>query len=814
MPLANDLNEISASRSVQQAFDLLGSRGADSFIASLPFSANDITAGSESELQAVVIGDKNSVDLPLTIEQSNYFANLARRIAAGDTSKRAIIELESFLNDNDEGVWENSWVRFPEHLLSRFAHKTFQADLQADRRNHLGGFRSDLGRFIICENGENVVRIPVSYLLKISLAEAIGSQPDLHPAIFTTGIRLMSHFLNDNTSPETFSFHVVVSHRNKCLGRDVAREKSKRFLLSQLLTMYANRRLGLETSGQRAMIYFAPHPPVRQKQLNNAISDAYYRELFMSPCLSGWDDGESKHAYMNLCHQVLSRSQLNAVSKLREAGIIVNNLVVLPNLSNTSLANNGTHVSLGSRMLSEAMRSGDSDFGAREEKLIGDLTIKIVEHFLPLFVGAYSAAPYRFDFADFHPERVLGFLPHELDYTHLRMIWREWRKKADLNVLGYRMTPFGPQGIDRGLSSLFRLKGDWVTDYRLIDYPVVLMSTQRSPALDGTLGNSDRLKRDLTDLGVSDSKMSLYLLYRLREFEVMGFTGFEGRHYSLFESLTEDLSHAVDIQILITALAFKYQAMGKLTHAHIPDSPFIESERRQIFFGAAIGIPTFLVRSDTNNQFLQAILKRTTKTRPSHRYPAFLRVFNDDYRQALLKTMMEDGADLIEMFGLQQTIKDLKARLDDPAGNSAAGKLMRGILSSANRRLPRSPMQLKAEDFNLLAENYYRNQLRRRHLEEAFRLLIEDLRALELIEANFDVEIKEALHHCLRGGGATEFAEEVESQIADERASETEIQMLINLVLLSIRHDMKASERILNAPYHETSITATATSVR
>jgi hypothetical protein len=180
----------------------------------------------------------------------------------------------------------------------------------------------------------------------------------------------------------------------------------------------------------------------------------------------------------------------------------------------------------------------------------------------------------------------------------------------------------------------------------------------------------------------------------------------------------------------------------------------------------------------------------------------------------LWKTMLEDGADLIEMFGMQEIIKDLKARLDDPARNSAAGKLMHGILSGANRHLPRSPMQLNAEDFNLLAENYYRNQLRQHHLDEAFRLLIEDLRALELIEANFDDEIKEALHHSLRGGSATGFAEEIKSEIVNECASEAEIQMLINLVLLSIRHDMKASERILNAPYHETSITATASSIR
>ncbi|MDJ0669108.1 MAG: hypothetical protein QNJ61_17635, partial [Desulfobacterales bacterium] len=39
-----------------------------------------------------------------------------------------------------------------------------------------------------------------------------------------------------------------------------------------------------------------------------------------------------------------------------------------------------------------------------------DLVIKIVEHFLPLFVGTYSAAPYRLDFADMHPEAAPPFL--------------------------------------------------------------------------------------------------------------------------------------------------------------------------------------------------------------------------------------------------------------------------------------------------------------------------------------------------------------------------------------------------------------------
>lgn len=752
----------------------------------LPFNHQDITAGSESELQAVVVGGKTEVDLPLQIELSNYYANIARRIAAGDTPRRAITQLERYLNDNRENVWENSWVRFPKRRLSLFAQQIFQTDLLADKRDQRGKLRADCGRFLTHEQGEEIVRVPVSYLLKLALAEVLGSQPDLPTLAATTGLRLMSHFLNDNTSPETFSFHVTLLRPRDGMGRALAREKAKRFLLSQLLAMYANRRLGLRDSGQQAMVYFAPHPPVRQKQLNDCISDAFYRELFMSPCLSGWDDGEAKHDYMKLCHQVLSRSQLNAVAKLREAGIITNNLVVLPNLSNTSLANNGTHVSLGSRRLTEAMRAGQHGFGAPEEKLIGDLAIKIVEHFLPLFVGTYSAAPYRLDFSDFHPEKVLGFLPHELDYTHLRMIWRRWRKKADLNVFGYRMTPCGPAWLDRSLSGLFRLRGDAVPDFRLTDYLVAVMSTERSPAFDGQLGNGERLKRDLADLGVFDAKMPLYALYRLREFERMGFTGFEGRYYSLFESLAEDLARATDLQALITALAFKYQAMGRLTHADIPDQLFVESERRQIFFGAAIGLPTFFVRRDTSNGLLRAILARTKRTRLSRRYPGFLRVQHEDYRRALLDTLREDAADLIEMFQLEETLSDLEARLNDPAQHSAAGKLTRGILDGKQS----SPMRLRAEEFNLQAERYYRDTLRRRHLAEAFAFLREDLQALA-----FDSEHGDALQE----SGAAVVNESLQVRVANDEATEEELRRLINSLLVSLHYDQQMAERLLTS---------------
>ncbi|HSU87547.1 MAG TPA: hypothetical protein VLL56_01845 [Terriglobia bacterium] len=52
---------------------------------SIPFSIGDVTAGSETELQAAVAGSASTVDLPLSIRSSNYFKNVVYRAAVGDT---------------------------------------------------------------------------------------------------------------------------------------------------------------------------------------------------------------------------------------------------------------------------------------------------------------------------------------------------------------------------------------------------------------------------------------------------------------------------------------------------------------------------------------------------------------------------------------------------------------------------------------------------------------------------------------------------------------------------------------------------------
>ena len=757
-----------------------------SLLERLPFAPGDTTAGTETELQAVVIGGRGEVDLPLVIEQSDYFANIAKRAASGDTPKKRFAFLERYLSGNKENVWENSWVRFPQRLLSPFARQIFEADLLADKSNPAAGKRGDAAKFLaLGADDEQLLRLPISYLLKLSLADILGSQT-LPARLEATGRRLMGHFLNDNTSPETFSFQVVPLTRGGGMGRGIARETSKRFLFTQLLAQYANENFGLRRSGQTALVHFAPHPPLRQKELNDQIADAFYRELFMSPCLSGWDRGEEKHRYMQLCHKVLSRSQLNAVGKLREAGIIVNNLVVLPNVSNVSLANNGTHVSLGSRKLGRLLSDPASGFTASHEKYLGDLTIKMAEHFLPLFVGTYSAAPYRLSYTDFHPERALGFLPHELDYTHLRMLWRRWQKKASLSIFGQPVTPFGPPWIDRMVSGIFGLKGDFVPDYRLIDYLICLLSTPQSPALDGRAGNGDKLKRDLCDLGVFDRQMSLYLLYKQREHAAIGFSGFEGRHYSQFDSLEQDLGRAADLQMLVNALAFKYLANGELSHSEIPDDPSLESERRQIFFASAIGVPTFFVRKNSENRFLMRIIARTREVRSSSRYPGYLRVKVSEYRLALLELLKEEAADLIEMMGLSETMADLRRRLTEPDLYSAAGKLTRGILDEANAK---SPMKVKADDFNHAAEKYYRGSLRRQHMEEGLGFLRQDFKALDLCAARGDAATRNSLETLGLRWGAEAHLDAVGADLLADRLEGEGLRRLINLTLLSIAQD-------------------------
>jgi hypothetical protein len=121
---------------------------------------------------------------------------------------------------------------------------------------------------------------------------------------------------------------------------------------------------------------------------------------------------------------------VNTIAKLRESGILTKNLVVLPNTSNTCLANNGTHISMGSARLGALMQGG-GDLRPGEEKYLGDLTIKIVEHFCPSSSAPTAPRPLAHGFRGTStPRRPWASCPTNSTTTNLRMIWRRWKKKA------------------------------------------------------------------------------------------------------------------------------------------------------------------------------------------------------------------------------------------------------------------------------------------------------------------------------------------------------------------------------------------------
>ena len=711
--------------------------GATTSPESLPFHPRDITAGTENELAAIVVGKRDIADLPQAIERLPFF----------EAGGRAAVELEKWLADNAGQAWEHSWLRIPHAALNAAARITLGSDL-AGRRDR-EDFHVDHG----------CVRVPASYVLKLALADVLGAR-DLPGRALLAGQRALGCFLNDNTAPEIISTHIVSGKGGEAPGRAVARENAQRFLLTQLLAAYANEKFDLRASGQELSIYAAPNPPARLKGLSRLLPADAYRDLLMNPCLSGFKDGASKRTYMHVCHETLSRSRMHAGARLMEAGIMKPH-VVESMVCDTSLLNNGTHLSLGSLQLGEYLRAQPQPTAVAEEKYLGDLATKIVEHFLPLFVGLYSAAPARLAPADLRPERALGFLPHELGSTHLRLTWQSWKRKAGL---------------------LAPLKGDMVPDQRLLDYFAALPSSSSAAAHDGQLGNGERLKAELEAKGLFSRNMTFYTLYRLREFSKMGFTGFEGRHYSLFASLHGDLAPATDLQALITAYAYQCMARGEVLHAHIPDDPDTESERRQMFFAAAIGLPVFYVKRTTRNLFLRRVLAKTQRTRPSKRHTGYFKVYMDDYRNALQRLLLEDGALAETGAG---TLADLDARLAAPSERGVSGRLTSAILADLGVK---NPMDVDAATFNQAAEQHYRGRLRQQYLEEGLDSAGQSIRQMAQ-RMPHDPALRRALAALTGGRDAEAFFSEAAHDVRAGTAAPDTLRRLIGLLLLNVEQE-------------------------
>lgn len=209
----------------------------------------------------------------------------------------------------------------------------------------------------------------------------------------------------------------------------------------------------------------------------------------------------------------------------------------------------------------------------------------------------------------------------------------------------------------------------------------------------------------------------------------------------------------------------------------------MESERRQVFFDAAIGIPTFFVHRCTANRFLLRIVERCHRTRPSRRYPGYLRVHFAEYLRALVGLLRIDGAEAVEAFGLEPVLRDIEERIRLPAERSAGGRITRAILDHAGAR---SPMHLSADEFNLAAEGYYRDVLRQRHVAAGCRHLGDAVRRLMARSDAAGAPLRAELIRLAGNEEPEALVRRLGAEVGAERASEGALQRLIRMAVLTL----------------------------
>jgi hypothetical protein len=211
----------------------------------------------------------------------------------------------------------------------------------------------------------------------------------------------------------------------------------------------------------------------------------------------------------------------------------------------------------------------------------------------------------------------------------------------------------------------------------------------------------------------------------------------------------------------------------------------VESERRQIFFGSAIGIPTFYVRKDNPNRLMREILALAQQTRTSRRYPKYIRIPALAYRRALLGLLRRDAQDLITLLDLEETMRDLEQRLEHPEEHAAAFRLTRQVLGPRKK----NPLKLNAHEFNQSMETHYRGSLKKSHISEALCVLRGEVRRLDSWESWRSVSYNLALLKIMNGRNTSEYIREMEPDILDETLSSDLSRKLIQLILLTYHHN-------------------------
>jgi len=185
---------------------------------------------------------------------------------------------------------------------------------------------------------------------------------------------------------------------------------------------------------------------------------------------------------------------------------------------------------------------------------------------------------------------------------------------------------------------------------------------------------------------------------------------------------------------------------------------------------------------------MQKILAKIKNTQSSNKYPGYLKIQTSEYKKALVEIIKADSSDIIGSMNLENTISDLELRITKPAEYSASGRLTAGILKKAGTR---NPLKLSADEFNHCSEEYYRVELREKHIGESFDILIKEIESIENGSTSIDQEVRAALNSALSTRNGTEFVESLKQPVINGDIPLLYIVSLIHLLLVILYNDMK-----------------------
>jgi hypothetical protein len=103
-------------------------------------------------------------------------------------------------------------------------------------------------------------------------------------------------------------------------------------------------------------------------------------------------------------------------------------------------------------------------------------------------------------------------------------------------------------------------------------------------------------------------------------------------------------------------------------------------------------------------------------------------------------------------------------------------------------------MRIEAREFNHMAENFYREELRHRHLREALTHLREDCGDLEHSPGN---DVKVSLRYGVRVQYPARFVQDAGERMLRDELSLHEISAFLNLLVLLTAQDRRRSEQAL-----------------